>query len=545
MKNLMRGFRTILVCLLLLLSHAHPLSGQLTAEGEANGSAVTGYVNAKGDRDTIFVFNAPRKGKLSLLYQYRPPSEINWKLKNTVTGFFEPYKTFTDVTACTIDTLSAGEYNIEIINPQPQEQKTIPVMVEIIEDEEAGYQVTVTSSGSPEIYSAPEPYGKFSVTVDPMQSDFRWYRFDYDAREFEKTAFATVPNVSLTATDTLSQGGYKVTVTPKDGTVPCDSFTTWVYLNPGFDFKLLKDDGGSALYTYKYCDHTDFLLDPDVPVVQSEFVYCDPVSQEPQKLENRIAYTVRSTGGEDAVTLRTQGGQQYFRDYYPPYRDMQYTFRAYDLFGFEKKDEIFYETIIPHADMEIKLPAEKPNSAPVEVKFVNQSQNVAEYLWRFGDGDSAVYNLENQPPDTIIHTYYTASKTYTAVLFTTSLFRCTDSASVKITVAAPKLIGANVFTPNDDGMNDIFILENESIRQFEISVYTRAGKRVYHYKGNDLRDWDGWDGRIQSSGQKASEGVYFWVLYAVDWNDPPGKYGPKTTKSGKQEQFQGILHLYR
>lgn len=91
------------------------------------------------------------------------------------------------------------------------------------------------------------------------------------------------------------------------------------------------------------------------------------------------------------------------------------------------------------------------------------------------------------------------------------------------------LVLPNVFTPNNDGINDYFkfdeILPNFNV--FSISIFNRWGQNVY--ESNKLTD--GWDGQFR--GKKCPEGTYYWQL--------------KYFKTNKEKEFQlsGILTLFR
>jgi gliding motility-associated-like protein len=379
---------------------------------------------------------------------------------------------------------------------------------------------------------------------------FKWYRFDYSAQDFEKAAFATETGTA-TSQGSLAQGGYKVTVTPQGATAPRDSFVAWLYMNPGFSYNLLKDDNGEVLYNYKSCSFTNFILRPNT--VQSSFTYYNParLQQGALTFNNRITYTMRRGSGSEVVTLlNTQGSIQYLRDNDPPYEDTRYYFRAYDMFGVEREDNIMYRTIIPYVTLNTPvLPDVDPASAPVPVRFTCRPGTIdlqtSEYVWRFGNGDSVVYNGDNPPPDTVKYTYYTPkSSGYLVTVMVTSQWKCTyTTPSVKIAVDDPQLEVANVFTPNGDNVNDYFKPLAISLRGFEISIYTRTGKRVYHYKGDDLRSWLGWDGRIENSGKDASEGVYFYVIKAAGWDEPSTQFNHKTERP--PGPFGKSFHLYR
>jgi len=69
----------------------------------------------------------------------------------------------------------------------------------------------------------------------------------------------------------------------------------------------------------------------------------------------------------------------------------------------------------------------------------------------------------------------------------------------------------NVFTPNNDDKNDLFIVKSNGIDVLEISIFTKTGAMVYSTKSPIIV----WDGR-NSSGSIMSEGVYYYVLTSED-----------------------------
>jgi gliding motility-associated-like protein len=73
-----------------------------------------------------------------------------------------------------------------------------------------------------------------------------------------------------------------------------------------------------------------------------------------------------------------------------------------------------------------------------------------------------------------------------------------------------KIILPNAFSPNNDGLNDIFELEGIYISQFKISVYNRWGELVY-YSDNIKQAWDG-----KMNGEHLPEGIYVYRIEAVD-----------------------------
>ena len=63
------------------------------------------------------------------------------------------------------------------------------------------------------------------------------------------------------------------------------------------------------------------------------------------------------------------------------------------------------------------------------------------------------------------------------------------------------------FSPNGDGVNDVFALRNKKGIKINLQVYNRLGFLVY--SNADYRnDWDGLDG----NGKEVSEGTYFYII---------------------------------
>lgn len=68
-------------------------------------------------------------------------------------------------------------------------------------------------------------------------------------------------------------------------------------------------------------------------------------------------------------------------------------------------------------------------------------------------------------------------------------------------------MNTNVFTPNGDGVNDIFYFSFLDIDEFEVIILNRWGNVVAEFDSSTA----GWDGN-NLSGKKCTEGVYFFIL---------------------------------
>jgi gliding motility-associated-like protein len=71
-----------------------------------------------------------------------------------------------------------------------------------------------------------------------------------------------------------------------------------------------------------------------------------------------------------------------------------------------------------------------------------------------------------------------------------------------------QIYAPNVFSPNDDGINDFFeISTKSSITNYEMQIFNRWGGLVY--KSDNIKNF--WNGK--ENGVEVSAGVYYWVSY--------------------------------
>ncbi len=137
-----------------------------------------------------------------------------------------------------------------------------------------------------------------------------------------------------------------------------------------------------------------------------------------------------------------------------------------------------------------------PFSNPL-AEFTNKTQGGNSYWWDFGDNGTS----NAQDPT---HTY-SALGEYLVMLKANSSNGCTDSITKLLKVVEDRFKTPNIITPNGDGFNDFFIVENlEYLLNCRLEVYNRWGQLVY---SNDNYDnlWNAED---------LADGVYF---YQVDY----------------------------
>ncbi|REJ82310.1 MAG: PKD domain-containing protein [Bacteroidetes bacterium] len=143
------------------------------------------------------------------------------------------------------------------------------------------------------------------------------------------------------------------------------------------------------------------------------------------------------------------------------------------------------------------------DSCSGQITFHSVTDNAVTYEWDFGDGRTS----ELRYP---VHTF-NKDGTYEISLKVNGKSACADSASRLTVYESPlgeTLFIPNSFTPNGDGINDIFkISVYRPCETYNLQVFNRWGKIVYETADAASAFWDGSaeDGQIQS-------GVYVYLL---------------------------------
>jgi len=149
--------------------------------------------------------------------------------------------------------------------------------------------------------------------------------------------------------------------------------------------------------------------------------------------------------------------------------------------------------IFPETPLELILPG-----ALVQVR--ETEMNTSHRLWRFGDGSIST-ELATQHQYTNPGIYYIQLESWDSV-------GCKDLwSSGPIVIKAAEIFVPNVFTPNGDGINDLFKIEYSGDETFFLSIYDRWG--VKQYETRNAQSW--WNGS-DLNGNSVESGVYFWML---------------------------------
>lgn len=139
----------------------------------------------------------------------------------------------------------------------------------------------------------------------------------------------------------------------------------------------------------------------------------------------------------------------------------------------------------------------------MSASFTNTSTGAAAYVWSFGDGASS----EEVHPE---HSFGTVDN-WLVQLFAFSPLGCISTAEALLLPAGEVFI-PTAFTPDFDGLNDVFKAEGHSLRRFELTIFNRWGEVVF--RSSNLSD--AWDGAHLGGEYSVPDNQYIYRYEAED-----------------------------
>jgi gliding motility-associated-like protein len=338
---------------------------------------------------------------------------------------------------------------------------------------------------------------------------FSWYKWN-DATKGFTQLIKTETGLLSSAIGNLDEGGYRVNITSGSGY--STNLTGWIFIDAPHSVAKLQN---------RTCDYVAL----NGTAIVDTFYYSDPTGGQRIRLPNGVKFLWSSDPGSAIPYPDIEINPQTFN---PPLVDVTYKLIVTDSLTCSSESSFFYESIHVKADFSVE-----PSSgeAPLEVTFTDKSIRAATYLWEFGDDSVSV--LSNPLP----HTYYIPDE-YSVKLTIESDLHCIDSVRFDKIVVDDSYLGIpNVFTPNEDGINDKFMVDKTSLRYISVKIYSRSGIKVFDFygEGKILKEWDGWDGHVGNTSGMASPGVYFYIIRALGWDD----------KEYDSKEYRGFVYLYR
>lgn len=428
------------------------------------------------------------------------------------------------------------------------------------------------------VYFADVAIGELRASTPTLGqvADFVWEEFDESTLTY---THIKTDNAELSSTISgMGSGGYRVT--RNDGLNPQDTLYAWIILdhleignivhaNTCDALALIVHHSAQLMYSYYDLSKTPeeriyFSSNPKITwTTVPENVYDGLEIEASWKTSSIRSLTLSTTEIRNPAPLATA------------------TYTATITNDFGNTSGTFSTPQIPAIAVYAAMKAEeqKADDTWVETKTLtgsalyklrfdhSESKNADTYRWigydnyenvQTRDGILWAYST-NSPTDKAYVTYrylgeeldgYIPGKYRDSLIVINSVTGCRDSADLQyilgdgnpFVIVEPSKFDSqampNVFTPNGDGINDVFkfVTGNEpvSMKTMNLRIFDRAGKELYKYEGR-VSDWQGWNGKIKGTGADCPVGVYYYDISGTGWDN----------KSYSGKPYRGFVHLFK
>jgi gliding motility-associated-like protein len=138
------------------------------------------------------------------------------------------------------------------------------------------------------------------------------------------------------------------------------------------------------------------------------------------------------------------------------------------------------------------------------VTVTNLSSGANNFSWNFGD------NSNNSNDFELTYKYYNQGNFIIELIASNDNLSeiCNDTTWLDIDVEGYDV--NNVFSPNNDGINDEYHFGDEMLIELRVTIYNRWGQQIYAF--DDVKG--SWDGK-SFNGELMPEGVYFFIMEAL------------------------------
>jgi gliding motility-associated-like protein len=158
------------------------------------------------------------------------------------------------------------------------------------------------------------------------------------------------------------------------------------------------------------------------------------------------------------------------------------------------------------------LPDQASMYEPI-IKFIDESQDATLWDWDLGDHTTSVDQF-------LTHTYADTG-IYVVTQVAINKYGCRDTIQHNVRInGEPTIFIPNAFTPDGNGINDIFIPKMFGVREFNMSIYDRFGNLIFTSVDSEV----GWNGKVNGAGETVKDDVYIYKIYVRDLLNNPHTY---------------------
>ena len=176
------------------------------------------------------------------------------------------------------------------------------------------------------------------------------------------------------------------------------------------------------------------------------------------------------------------------------------------------QNKIYLQKVFNNPIANFSADTDFPSIFNPEVSFSDKSVDASTWLWDFGTGEMSA---EKNPSIT-----FSDTGVYMVSLMVTNTYGCSDKFSKEISVRPEFTIFIpNAFTPNDDGLDDIFMVYGMGMINCRMIIYNRWGEQIFLSTNKAL----GWNGKDRFDNYLPN-GTYLYHFAITDFNSKPWVY---------------------
>jgi gliding motility-associated-like protein len=165
---------------------------------------------------------------------------------------------------------------------------------------------------------------------------------------------------------------------------------------------------------------------------------------------------------------------------------------------------------VPQAGFDI-TPNQVDILTPI-VTYESLASEGAECFYSFGDGGSS--------SDCSGQYTYSDGGLFNVTQTVVNAAGCTSTATGQVAVNGSVFYAPNAFTPNNDGLNDVWIPVALGVTEYEMKIFNRWGELIW--KTRDPAE--PWLGQVHDGDHYAPDGLYFWEAWIEDQIHYPTTY---------------------
>ncbi len=174
-----------------------------------------------------------------------------------------------------------------------------------------------------------------------------------------------------------------------------------------------------------------------------------------------------------------------------------------------------YITVYPEPSAAFTVQPVSASIIDPVITLLNSSTGANFWYWNFGDGSAPlITGIDSSSVSAPVPHTYTDTGTYTITLITTTQYGCIDTA-YQLAIIEPSFLFyiPDAFSPNGDGVNDIFTGKGIFVKEFEMMIFDRWGNLTFFSDDYNKP----WDGKANYGTETAQQDIYIYSINITDF----------------------------